>query len=184
MWPGSRDKVWPRADEKGWFKGPRTLPLIISLVNTKQMRGDIDIAPTYLALLAENRDEGLVEIRSEADMAQLSGFKSDARGLRMWRERIRKLEDIGLVRVFPRGRQPIGFIAMLHPYDVINDLRRENRLSDDGMWNLYQTKYSAPKKGRQRSCCLPQGRRRSWRGPYRRRFSSIERGERTDSIHR
>lgn len=91
--PGGDALVWPREHEGGWFKGPRSLPLILAVLNTKHFRGALDIASTYLALLAENWDEGLVEVKGESDAAMTAGFRADARGLRTWRERIRKLEN-------------------------------------------------------------------------------------------
>jgi hypothetical protein len=47
----------------------RALPLLLAMPSTKRFRGTVDVASTYLTLLAENWDEGLVEIRSEADSA-------------------------------------------------------------------------------------------------------------------
>jgi len=136
---GGDGLVWPRAGEGGWFKGPRSLPLILAVVNTKQFRGAVDIASTYLALLAENWDEGLVEIKGESDAAMLAGFRADARGLRAWRDRMRKLEKLELVRIFPRGTQAIGYAVIMPPYDVLQRLRDRGKI-DDGMWNLYQSK--------------------------------------------
>jgi len=140
LFPGARALVWPRAEEGGWFKGPRALPLLLAMLNTKAWRGSVDVASVYLALFAENWEEGLVEIRSEADSAMMAGFRADARGLRMWRERIRQLEKLELIRVAPRGSQAIGFVAIMHPYDLLARLRDAGKLPDDGMWNLYQAK--------------------------------------------
>src|ERR1041385_6406406 len=110
------------------------------MLNTKAFRGTLDVASVYLALLSENWDEGLIEIKSEADFTMLAGFRADTRGMRMWRERMRQLEKLRLVKVFPRGSQEIGFVAMRHPYDLLQKLRDEGKLPDDGMWNLYQSK--------------------------------------------
>lgn len=140
LWPGSRDQVWPRKTEKGWFKGPRALPLILALVNTKALRGDQDIQMTYLTLLSENRDEGLVEIKNEPEFAELAGFTSSPRGVRMWRERVRILQRLGLLRFYKRGSQEIGFVALVHPYDALDELRRAGKITDDGLWNLYRSK--------------------------------------------
>jgi hypothetical protein len=137
--PGGDALVWPRAGEGGWFQGPRSLPLILAVVNTKQFRGNVDIASTYLALLAENWGEGLVEIKGESDAAMLAGLRADARGLRGWRDRMRKLEKLELIRIFPRGTQAIGYVVLMHPHDVLQRLRDKRKI-DDGMWNLYQSK--------------------------------------------
>ncbi len=57
--PGGDALVCGRASVRvGGFKGPRSLPLILAVLNTKHFRGALDIASTYLALLAENWDEG------------------------------------------------------------------------------------------------------------------------------
>jgi hypothetical protein len=140
LWPESREVVWPCVGEKGWAKIPRVLPIIFSLINTKALRGDKDIAATYLALLCLNREEGILDVRSEAELAEVAGFSSNSRGVRMWRERVRILCDLGLLRVFPRAKQEIGFVMLLHPYSALEALRKAGRLADDGWWNLYQSK--------------------------------------------
>ena len=137
--PGGDALVWPRAGEGGWFQGPRSLPLILAVLNTKAFRGNVDIASTYLALLAENWGEGIVEIKGEADAAMMAGQRADARGLRGWRDRIRKLEKLELVRIFPRGTQAIGYVVLMHPHDVLQRLRDKGKI-ENGMWNLYQSK--------------------------------------------
>ncbi len=105
-------------------------------------RGDRDIAGTYLGLLCENRGEGIIEVRSEAELSELSGCGASPRGVRAWRERIRLLEQLGLLRVFPRGSQSIGFVAVVHPDSALKALRKARRLTgnSDGWWNLYQSK--------------------------------------------
>ena len=137
--PGGDALVWPRAGEGGWFQGPRSLPLILAVLNTKEFRGNVDIASTYLALLAENWGEGIVEIKGESDAAMLAGFRADARGLRGWRDRMRRLKELELIRIFPRGSQAIGYVVLMHPHDVLKRLRDKGKI-DDGMWILYQSK--------------------------------------------
>ena len=42
----------------GWFKGPRTLPLILALLSSKTLTGGRDVSRVYLELLAHHTDGG------------------------------------------------------------------------------------------------------------------------------
>lgn len=96
----------------------------------------MDLARTYLGLLCDNYGEGVVEVASESIYAETAGFRG-ARGVRSWRQRIAKLEELGFISTHQRGPASIGFVAIMNPYVAMARLR-EKGLVADGWWALYQ----------------------------------------------
>src|SRR4051812_47794406 len=89
MFPDGQLRAWPDRESKGWCRVPRTLPVILSMLDRdKDLKGGKDVTRTYLALLAHNWDEGLVVVSDEAEFARMSGF-TGTRAVRSWRERMR-----------------------------------------------------------------------------------------------
>src|SRR5215467_7009300 len=74
-WP--EDAAWNGAGA-GWFKGPRTLPLI-------------------LALLSRHFDGGVIEMGNEADHAYAAGY-TGSRAIRTWHERMLLLQELGFIK--------------------------------------------------------------------------------------
>jgi hypothetical protein len=57
------DAAWTGTGN-GWFRGPRTLPLILGLLSQKDLTGGRDVASVYLELLARHMDAGVRALRS------------------------------------------------------------------------------------------------------------------------
>jgi tRNA (guanine37-N1)-methyltransferase len=91
MWPHSKALIFPSAGEKGWNKSPRTLPLILGLIQMKSLSGDLDPSGAYLDLLSRTYDEGFIVLANEKEHAACAGF-SGQRAVRSWRERINCLD--------------------------------------------------------------------------------------------
>ena len=128
--PGSTAYAWPRPDkqEKGWASVPRSLPLILGVLNNKELSGDANVSLVYLDLLCRNR-EGLIEILDESEHASRCGI-----GLRRWRDRLKILADLGFIEVHPKGKKPFGFVVIIHPNSAMDRLHRLGRV-DAGTWN-------------------------------------------------
>ena len=71
---------------------------------------------------------GLVDIRSEREVAYSCGFTKD-RGIRSWRERILELEKQGFVRIGKRC-DSIGHIFLVDPDMVVQRLERAGVLNE------------------------------------------------------
>src|SRR5437660_6933900 len=70
----------------GWFKSPRTLPLILALLAEKELTMGRDISRVYLELLARHMDGGVIEMGNEAEHAYAAGY-TGSRAVRTWHER-------------------------------------------------------------------------------------------------
>lgn len=136
LWPGVGAHVWPREDETGWCPVPRVMPIILRILAEKALSGDMDLSRTYLGLWCDNYGEGIIEIAKESVYAETAGLRGP-RGIRSWRERVGRLEELGLVRTHRRGNNEIGFVAIMHPYAAMVRLR-ERGLVSDGWWAAYQ----------------------------------------------
>src|SRR5687767_12629024 len=60
FWP--QEDAWAVGAEVGWFRAPRTLPLILELIASKDLSGRNDPTRVYLELLARHIDGGIVEM--------------------------------------------------------------------------------------------------------------------------
>jgi len=126
LWPD--EDAWTGADDKGWFRAPRTLPLVLELLASKAISGKKDPTRVYIELLARMIDNGIVEMTNEGEHAYHAGY-SGSRGIRSWRERMKVLEDNGFIKSQLIGGQ-YKCVLILHPTTVVQQLRHSTRLPD------------------------------------------------------
>ena len=88
----------------GWFASPRTLPLIMSLIDSKAVSGTKSVSRVYLELLSRQRTHGVIEMSSEENHAFAAGYEG-TRGKRTWQERMKQLEKIGFIRIQKSGNE-------------------------------------------------------------------------------
>ena len=121
-------KLWT-GDEDGWFKAPRTLPLLLALISSKQIKGKgtSDLASTYLELWSRHMGEGIIEMKHELDHAFAAGYEG-SRALRTWQERMKALEQLGLIRTTPVGNERYKFVALIHPTEVLKELYADKKI--------------------------------------------------------
>jgi len=125
--------AWTGENERGWFRAPRTMPLILGLMASKGISGAQDPSRVYLELLARHVDEGVILMGSEEEHAYAAGYDGP-RGVRTWRERMTILQDNGFIR-----RKSVGgrtWVLLVHPSKVIEDLRGRN-LVPEKWWEVY-----------------------------------------------
>ena len=124
-----RDNLWPNLDENDlWLRKSRvgftTIPRTITLIGRilDQMSGKgTPTSGTYLALWCWVFDEGFVEIRSSRELAYESGF-AGPRAEATWRNRMRKLEALGIIAIKAGLAGEFQYILMYDPIKVISKL--------------------------------------------------------------
>ena len=121
------EDAWTGENEKGWFKAPRTLPLILSLVSSKQVSGKCDLTRVYLELWARHMGEGVIQMQHEGEHAYAAGYEG-ARGIRTWQERMKLLEQNGIIKVKQIGGQRYKYVLLVHPTAIVEKLRQENKV--------------------------------------------------------
>jgi hypothetical protein len=109
-----RDEFWPDADpwtgaqpiDDGWFKAPRTLPLILGLMRDKALSPKGDPTSVYLELLSRQFGDGIVEIQNQAEHAYAAGYTSERGARRTWEEHMRLLNSLGFIKIKKVGANP------------------------------------------------------------------------------
>ena len=135
FWP-EQVRTWLGPEETGFFCAPRTLPLLLTLLSSKQISGKKDIGSVYVELLSRHVGEGIVQMGLEEDHAYASGYYG-TRATRTWRERMKILEEIGLIKVQGKGFRKYAYVLLVHPTLVIEKLRDEGRVSEE-WWFIYR----------------------------------------------
>jgi hypothetical protein len=134
FWP--RETAWTGETEKGWFRAPRTLPLLLALMASKKVSGNTDPTRVYLELLARHLDEGVVQMAADEDHAFAAGYAGD-RGVRSWRERIRLLEGAGIIKIRQMGSKRFAYVLLVHPSVFVPALRDAGKV-DPEWWEAYR----------------------------------------------
>jgi hypothetical protein len=135
-----KSQYWPNEPGwdgmgNGWFKSPRTLPLILALLSAKELTGGRDISRVYLELLARHMDGGIVEMGNESEHAYAAGY-TGSRAVRTWCERIQLLEELGFIRTKQIGNQRYKLLLVVDPITAVTELRKKGRVADE-WWEAY-----------------------------------------------
>lgn len=133
LWTGEKN-LMTGAKEFGWFPAPRTLPLILSLLRSKQISQKKDPSSVYLELLSRHRSEGVIEMAHEADHAFASGYEG-SRAVRTWQERMKILEQNGFIKAAKVGNR-FKYVTIIHPTVAVQKLR-DNKKIPDNWWHAY-----------------------------------------------
>lgn len=137
FWPGSAAESWDRKKENGFSTIPRTLGLIMTLIDELADRDKgKDVSRVYFELWCRNFDEAFIEIGDEEAMAFASGFTAPNRNVRTWKERIDVLQKLGFIQVMPVGSKKHGYIFLPDPHKVIKKLKADGRVSPS-WWGAY-----------------------------------------------
>lgn len=118
LWPDiSENLLWLRTQRVGFTTIPRTMALIGRIIDQLSGKG-FPLTSTYLALWCWVFDEAFVEIRNPRELAFESGF-SGPRGEATWRNRMRRLEELGFIQTKPGLAGEFQYILILNPIKVI-----------------------------------------------------------------
>lgn len=121
LWPSlDENDLWLRKSRVGFTTIPRTITLIGRILDQMSGKGT-PTSGTYLALWCWVFDEGFVEIRSARELAYESGF-AGPRAEATWRNRMRKLEELGIIAIKAGLAGEFQYILMYDPIKVISKL--------------------------------------------------------------
>lgn len=129
------EELWTGEGEKGWFSVPRSLPLVLALLSSKEISKKHDPSSVYLELLSRQRGEGVIEMAHEDEHAFAAGYVG-TRAVRTWQERMKILEENGFIKTLQVGNQRYKYVAIVHPTIAVQRLR-EGKKVDDNWWNAY-----------------------------------------------
>jgi hypothetical protein len=129
------EDAWTGEDEKGWFSAPRTLPLVLGLLASKELSGRCDPTRVYVELWARHMSGGVIEVRHEGDHAYAAGYVG-SRAIRTWQERIKLLERNGFIKTKHVGNQRYKYVLLIHPTKILDELHSEGKIPDQ-WWDTY-----------------------------------------------
>lgn len=132
----SAETAWTGEGEKGWFRAPRTLPLVLTLLSQKEISGRLDPGRVYLDLLARHRDSGIVDMVSDGEHSFAAGYPG-TRGNRTWKERMKLLETLGFIKSRASGNFQYGQVLLIHPTIAVQRLREQGKVPEK-LWDLYR----------------------------------------------
>jgi hypothetical protein len=123
LWADAKKIIWSRKTEDGYCSVPRTLPLVMTLINLLSPKGSGDASRVYHELWCRAFDEGFVDIVDEEEHAYAAGYVTKGRSVRSWRERMDVLVDLGFIRIKPKGSRKHGSVLLVHPDIAVEALR-------------------------------------------------------------
>lgn len=135
-WPD--EPAWQKTKESGFFQAPRYLPLLLSLLGSKEISGKQDPSRVYLELYSRHRDSGVVEMEDERQHAFAAGYEG-TRASRTWQERMKILEEHGFIKVKAIGNQPYKYVLLVHPMAVIQRLHAAGKTNQQ-WWDTYRAR--------------------------------------------
>ena len=95
-WPGKEAWLWNRKAQKGFATIPKTMPLILKIMD--EITKGAPISSTYLTLWCHTWDNSFVVLNKHGDMANASGFGGQ-RGEHTWATRMKKLQELEFIDI-------------------------------------------------------------------------------------
>jgi hypothetical protein len=118
LWPDVTDNMlWGGDNAKGYSQVPRVMPLMMSIMDDLSGKG-FPVGQTYLEMWCRLREEGFLALNKPEEMAFHTGF-SGQRAVRTWKDRVKRLADLGFIDVKPGPSGELSFAIFFNPYHVI-----------------------------------------------------------------
>ncbi len=117
----TEDDLWHRKRQTGWITIPRTMPIIVNIIDS--LTKNASAGNTYFSLWCRSFDEQVIEIQNPSDLASESGFSGE-RAVYTWRQRMKSLKSLGFIDTHA-GSHDYQFILLLNPHKVIKRMKGE-----------------------------------------------------------
>tara|TARA_R110001592_G_C13179697_1_gene750718 strand:+ start:2073 stop:2702 length:630 start_codon:yes stop_codon:yes gene_type:complete len=124
----AKELLWERNTHDGYTTLPRTLPIMFLIMDDLADKGK-PISSTYFSLWARVFDECFIEVKSSDDLAFESGF-SGQRAVSTWKQRMKKLIELGFIDVKSSGANEFGYVLLYNPYNLIKKFHQLNKIQD------------------------------------------------------
>lgn len=126
FFPNVKDSdLWNRKQTDGWLTIPRTMPLILRIMDS--LCSGKPVSSVYLELWCRTYELSFVVASKQREMAFYAGFAGE-RGESTWRSRMAELQKLGFIEAIegPGGRY--NYILIHDPHKVIEKLHTEKRI--------------------------------------------------------
>jgi hypothetical protein len=109
------EELWSR-ELNGWCWMPRTMPLVLQAI--RLLLKGTSAAETYLALWCHSVSESVVEMNNKATLIASAGYTGSS-SERNWRDRMKKLEELGFIKIASGKHGDISCVLILNPHKVL-----------------------------------------------------------------
>jgi len=135
LWPTiDQDLFYDRTKESGFTTIPRTMPLILHLMD--ELSNGKPISSTFLSLWCRVFDEGMVVLKNPKELAFEAGFTGE-RAETTWRTRMKTLVELGFINAKPGTSGDFHYVLIFNPHKIIGKLKAENKLHQTASYNAY-----------------------------------------------
>ena len=125
LWPDlSEDELWDHKKFGGFTSIPRTMPIILSIIN--DLTKGTPASSTYLELWCRAFPEMYVSLAKPDEHAFYSGFIGQ-RARRTWMDRIRKLRDLGFIYVAEGSAGELSHSVIINPHIALKRLKERKQ---------------------------------------------------------
>ena len=126
-WPDlDEQKLWNRKSVSGFTTIPRTLPLIMNIIDALSKNKPAGRA--YFVLWCRTFDHSLLVIDNPMTLAAEAGFSGE-RALSTWKDRMRLLVELGFIDAKEGPAGAYHYVLLFNPHKVVWDLR--NRIQEN-----------------------------------------------------
>lgn len=116
LWPGAAQWVWHRSANKGFATIPKTMPLILQIMD--DLSKGKPLSSTYLGLWCDTWDNSMVTAAKHREMAHAAGFTGQ-RATYTWGTRMYLLQELRFIDIKPGTSGPISHVILWNPHWVI-----------------------------------------------------------------
>jgi hypothetical protein len=116
LWPKlDPKKLWLRQEAKGFTVIPRTMPLLLEIMDS--LSNGKPVSSVYLDLWCRAYDECFVTLNKAREMAFFAGYTGQ-RAEQTWVTRIKILQKLGFIDIKPGPSGPLSYALIWNPYSV------------------------------------------------------------------
>ena len=129
-------ELWTRKTHRGFTTLPKTMPLIMVLMDG--LESGQPMSSTYLSLWCLAWDGAFLQIRNEKTLALESGFSGE-RAVTTWKKRMRLLQQWGFIEA-RKAEHEFSFVLIINPHIVLEELKQAGKLKNDELFSLLKAR--------------------------------------------
>ena len=121
FWPDLQEQeVWDRKKQTGFTTIPRTMPLLMSVIDS--LSKNQPAGQAYFVLWCHVFDESVLTIENPDIFASETGFSGE-RKLSTWKQRMKTLQELGFIDAKKGGAGDYHYVLIRNPHIVVDELK-------------------------------------------------------------
>ena len=116
LWPDRKNLLWNRKENKGFATIPKTLPLILNIMD--DMTKGAPVSSTYLALWCSTWDNSYVAVTRPVEMSIIAGFGGQ-RGEHTWAGRMKRLQELHFIDIKAGKSGAMSHVIIWNPHLIL-----------------------------------------------------------------